>query len=121
MMTEKDILKLLETKSADEIAAEFTESLNAAIETKEKAEQEKKEKEAKAKEKQKDLDSLADHFNAFMHLYYPEFETDMDSKALERAFDAGVKKKADAEKLVKDIDNLGKLWDKYFGTTTTKF
>ena len=121
MVTEKDILKLLETKSADEIAKEFTDNLNAAIATKEKAEQEKKEKEAKAKEKQRDLDSLADHFNAFMHLYYPEYETDMDSKALEKAFDAGIKRKNEAEKLVKDIDNLGKLWDKYFGTTTTKF
>lgn len=115
MVTEKDILKLLETKSADEIAKEFTDSLNAAIATKEKAEQEKKEAEAKVKQKQKDLDSLTDHFNAFMHLYYPEFETDMDSKALEKAFNEGVKRKTNAEKLVKDIDNLEKLWDKYFG------
>ncbi len=116
MITEKDILKLLEIKSADEIAKDFTESLNAAIETKEKAEREKKEAEEKAKQKKKDLDSLADHFNAFMHVYYPEYETDMDSKALERAFEDGVKKKADAEKLVKDIDSLEKLWDKYFKT-----
>lgn len=116
MVTEKDILKLLETKSAEEIAKEFTESLNAAIATKEKAEQEKKEKEAKAKEKKRDLDSLADHFNAFMHLYYPEFETDMSAEALERAFDAGAKRKTEAEKIVKDIDSLEKLWDKYFKT-----
>lgn len=116
MVTEKDILKLLETKSADEIAKEFTDSLKAAIAAKDKADQEKKEKEAKIKQKKKDLDSLADHFNAFMHLYYPEYETDISAEALEKAFDAGAKRKAEAEKLVKDIDDLGKLWDKYFKT-----
>lgn len=89
----ESILALLEKgKSSDDLAKEFTDALNSALELQEKKEKEKAaaeearrkadearakaeaDKARKRKQQEADTEDLVDHFRGYFEEYYPEVE-----------------------------------------------
>lgn len=71
MYTVEDIMKMLDSKSEQDVAAEFTKTMNEAIKRRaeEKAAAEKKLQEEQ--NKKDDAKALAASINRFMRAYYP--------------------------------------------------
>ena len=80
MYTKNELLKMLETTSADDLAATFTSALNEAIKEKEAAEAEAKKRIAERAALENDTSLLMDHIKNYLEVHYPTFPADIFTK-----------------------------------------
>lgn len=80
MYTKNELLKMLETTSADDLAATFTTALNEAIKEKEAAEAEAKKRIAERAALENDTSLLMDHIKNYLEVHYPTFPADIFTK-----------------------------------------
>lgn len=125
--TPESILAALENgKTSDELANEFTEALNNALELQEKKEKEKAaaeearrkadearakaeaDKARKRKQQETDTEDLTEHFRSYMEEYYPNVELKGDFSAAKviELFDSLV----DLNKALKDLPKFEKVF-----------
>lgn len=87
MYTKNELLKMLETTSADDLASTFTSALNDALAERKKIEEEKKKAEEEARKKaaersalENDTALLMEHIKNFLEVHYPTFPADIFAK-----------------------------------------
>ena len=109
MYTKNELLKMLETTSADDLAATFTSALNEAIKEKEAAEAEAKKRIAERAALENDTSLLMDHIKNYLEVHYPTFPADIFAKvditATVDAFDHVFNDK----NLIKEVNTLRNL------------
>lgn len=80
MYTKNELLKMLETTSADDLAATFTSALNEAIKEKEAAENEARKRIAERAALENDTALLMEHIKNYLEVHYPTFPSDIFTK-----------------------------------------
>lgn len=109
MYTKNELLKMLETTSADDLAETFTSALNEAIKEKEAAEAEAKKRIAERAALENDTSLLMDHIKNYLEVHYPAFPADVFTKAdistIVDAFDHVFNDK----NLIKEVNTLRNL------------
>lgn len=114
MYTTDEILKMLnDGQDPEAIAKSFTNALNDALKSKQKADEEKEKAEKLAATKLKDAEALADHFNAFVDIYYPTIADNNTGEQIVKALDSIVKTS-------EQLDKINDMINKAFGDFDSK-
>lgn len=80
MYTKNELLKMLETTSADDLAETFTSALNEALAEKKKIEEEERKRIAERAGLENDTSLLMDHIKNYLEVHYPTFPADIFTK-----------------------------------------
>lgn len=120
MYTTDEILKMLnDGQDPEAIAKTFTDALNDALKAKKAADEEKEKAEKLAATKLKDAETLADHFNAFVDIYYPTIADNNTGEQIIKALDSIAKTSEQLDKINDMINKAFADFDSKVGKSKT--